>query len=39
MATSDNFPPPSRPEEFPRAVVAGIGDAGWDHPNFIRDGK
>jgi hypothetical protein len=29
-ATSDNFPPPSRPEEFPeRAVVAGIGDAGW----------
>jgi hypothetical protein len=30
MATSDNFPPRSRPEKFPeRAVVAGIGDAGW----------
>jgi hypothetical protein len=29
MATSDNFPRRSRPEEFPeRAVVAGIGDAG-----------
>jgi hypothetical protein len=30
MATSDNFPGRSRPEEIPqRAVVAGIGDAGW----------
>jgi len=30
MATSDNFPPRSRPEEFrQRAVVAGIGDAVW----------
>jgi hypothetical protein len=34
MATSDNFPPRSRPEKFPQnklsaAVVAGIGDAGW----------
>jgi hypothetical protein len=30
MATSDNFPPRSRREEFPeRAVAAGIGDAGW----------
>src|ERR1041384_7934555 len=29
MATSDNFPPPSRPEEFPqRKSVAGIDDAG-----------
>jgi hypothetical protein len=29
MATSDNFPPRSRPEKFRRAVVTGIGDAGW----------
>jgi hypothetical protein len=30
MATSDNFPFRSRPEKFPeRAVVVGIGDAGW----------
>ena len=30
MATSDNFTRRSRPEEFrQRAVVAGIGDAGW----------
>ena len=30
IATSDNFSPHSRPEEFPgRAVVAGIGGAGW----------
>jgi hypothetical protein len=29
MATSDNFPPCSRPEKFPeRKSVAGIGDAG-----------
>jgi hypothetical protein len=29
MATSDNFPPRSRPEEFPeRKFVTGIIDAG-----------
>jgi len=40
-ATSDNFPPSSRPEEFPeRAVVAGIGDAGWiDQISFARSNQ